>query len=91
MGGRALPRRRMHTLTLYTRDGCHLCDDVKAVLDTVRTEIPFALTIVDIDTDPALQAMYGLEIPVVLVDGRKAYKYRVDPRALRERLQRSAP
>ena len=79
----------MSTVTLYTRVGCHLCDDAKAVLDSVRAEHPFELAVVDIDTDPDLTAAYGLEIPVVLVDGRKTFKYRVDPAVLRDRLGRA--
>ena len=73
-------------VTLYTRADCHLCDDAKAVLEDVRRERPFELITVDVDTDPALVAAYGLEVPVVLVDGRKAFKYRVDAPGLRARL-----
>jgi glutaredoxin len=81
----------MNKVILYTRAGCHLCEDAKGVLDAVRSERPFDLDVVDIDTDPALREAYKLEIPVVLVDGRKAFKYRVDPRELRARLDRSSP
>ena len=73
-------------VTLYTRVDCHLCDDAKAVLEDVRRERPFELTTVDVDTDPALVEAYGLEVPVILVDGRKAFKYRVDAQSLRARL-----
>jgi glutaredoxin len=73
-------------VTLYTRVDCHLCDDAKAVLEDVRRERPFELTTVDVDTDPALFEAYGLEVPVILVDGRKAFKYRVDAESLRARL-----
>ena len=76
-------------VTLYTRVGCHLCDIAKDVLDDVRRERPFELTTIDIDTDPDLVRMYGEEVPVVAIDGRKAFKYRVDPAALRERLDRA--
>jgi glutaredoxin len=76
-------------VTLYTRVGCHLCDVVKDVLDQVRGDTPFDLTTVDIDTDPDLVRLYGEEVPVVAIDGRKAFKYRVDPAALRERLHRA--
>lgn len=79
----------MVRVTLYTRVGCHLCDDAKDVLDAVRAERPFALDVVDIDADPALAARYTTEVPVVLVDGRKAFKYRVDPSALRDQLARA--
>ncbi len=77
------------TVTLYTRVGCHLCDVAKDVLEEVRRERSFELTTVDIDTDPELVRLYGEEVPVVAVDGRKAFKYRVDAAALRERLDRA--
>ncbi len=76
-------------VTLYTRVGCHLCDVAKDVLEQVRRERPFELETVDIDTDPELVRLYGGEVPVVAVDGRKAFKYRVDVAALRERLDRA--
>lgn len=80
----------MPTLTLYTRAGCHLCDMAKDVLEAVRAEVPFALELVDIDTDPVLVERYGMEIPVITIDGRKAFKYRVDPVELRTRLAHAA-
>lgn len=80
----------MVTVTLYTRAGCHLCDDAKAVIDSVRADHPFALDVVDIDNDPSLVALYTTEVPVIAVDGRKAFKYRVTPEALVERLARGA-
>ena len=74
-------------ITLYTRVGCHLCDDAKQVLDRVQARVPFQLQVVDIDTDPALVEKYGWEIPVVLVDGQKVAKLRVDEAALERRLR----
>ena len=67
----------MISLTLYSRPGCHLCDEMKAVVQRVAGANPIAIEIVDISTDPQLEARYGLEIPVLLVDGKKAAKYRV--------------
>jgi len=66
-------------LTLYSRPGCHLCEDMKAVVQRVAraVEAPIKLEEIDISTDADLEARYGLEIPVLLVDGRKAAKYRV--------------
>jgi glutaredoxin len=80
----------MITVTLYTRAGCHLCDDAKEVLDAVRAEEPFALEVVDIDGDPALRALYTDEVPVVAVAGRKAFKYRLTAQDLRARLARES-
>jgi hypothetical protein len=66
-------------LTLYSRPGCHLCDEMKTVVHrVVRTaNTPIALEEVDISTSAELEARYGLEIPVLLVDGRKVAKYRI--------------
>ena len=76
----------MITLTLYSRPGCHLCDEMHAVVVRVRSAIPFALEEIDITTDPALEALYGEEIPVLLIDGRKAAKYRIGDAELLRRL-----
>ena len=76
-------------VTLYTRVGCHLCDEAKSVLDEVMRERPFELSVIDVDTDPALVEAYGLEVPVILVGGRKAFKYRVDAQSLKARLDRT--
>ena len=76
------------TVVLYTRVGCHLCDDAKDVIDGVRVDRAFELEIIDVDTDPALAAAYGLEVPVIAIDGRKAFKFRVTAEALRQRLDR---
>jgi len=55
-------------VTIYSRPGCHLCDDMKALVRRVAAsaETPTAIEDVDISTDPDLEARYGLEIPVLL-------------------------
>lgn len=73
----------MIALTIYSRPGCHLCDDMKAVVDLVARTVAFSVQEIDISTDPALEARYGLEIPVLLVNGKKAAKYRVTEDELR--------
>jgi glutaredoxin-like protein DUF836 len=75
-------------LTLYTRADCHLCDDMKAIVLPVAAEYGCVVQQIDIASDPGLEAEYGLEIPVLLVNGRKAFKYRVSERELRVRLSR---
>lgn len=57
----------MIAVTLYTRSGCYLCDDVRAELASLHAEIPHELTLVDVDGSSELQKTYGLEIPVVSV------------------------
>jgi len=74
------------TLTLYSRPGCHLCDDMKAVVQRVMQSSPpdrISIEEVDISTDPDLESRYGVEIPVLLVNGTKAAKYRVTEDQLR--------
>jgi len=69
--------RRGVTLTIYSRPGCHLCDEMEATIARVALTIPLTLEQIDISTDPDLEARFGLEIPVLLVDGKKAAKFRV--------------
>ena len=78
----------MIQLTLYTRVECPLCHEMRAVVEVVARELPLALEVVDVDGDPALAAAYGEEVPVLLVNGRKAFAVRVEPSALRARLAR---
>ena len=67
----------MIALTIYSRPGCHLCDEMKAVVRSVARSVPLSLEEIDISTDPGLEARYGLEIPVLMVEGKKAAKYRI--------------
>jgi thiol-disulfide isomerase/thioredoxin len=69
----------MIALTLYSRPGCHLCDDMKAVIARVAMEHAVDVTLeeIDISTDADLESRYGTEIPVLLLNGRKVAKYRV--------------
>ena len=80
----------MIALTIYSRPGCHLCDEMKAVVDARRRATSRGAARVeeiDIASDPELEARYGLEIPVLLVNGRKAAKYRVAEEELRRMLR----
>jgi glutaredoxin len=70
------------TVTLYSRPGCHLCDEARAALDRVRLSAPFALEEVDIETDDVLHARYLERIPVVALDGEELFDYFVDETAL---------
>jgi glutaredoxin len=74
-------------LTLYSRPGCHLCEEMKEIVYPVARELGCALAEVDISSDPALETRYGTEIPVLLVNDRKAFKYRLTERELRKRLR----
>ena len=73
--------------TLYSRPGCHLCDEMKAVVSRVARLVPMTIQEVDISGDPELESIYGLEIPVLLIDGRRAAKLRVTEDALRRLIE----
>ena len=81
----------MIKLIIYSRPGCHLCDEMKAVVKNVARTIPLSLDEIDISADPALEAEYGLEIPVLLMDGKKTAKYRIAEDALVRILTSRAP
>ena len=65
-------------VTLYTRAGCCLCDDAKQVIAAARQHAAFDYAEIDIDADPDLVRLYDHEVPVITIDRRKAFKYRVD-------------
>jgi Glutaredoxin-like domain (DUF836) len=71
-------------LRLYSRPGCHLCDDMKAAIARATASHASEIRVeeVDISTDPALEARYGLDIPVLEMNGRRVAKYRVSDDAL---------
>ncbi len=76
-------------VTLYSRPGCCLCDDMKAIVAKVQADTAFTLTEIDISAQPELEARLGQDIPVLCIDGRKAFKYRLTAGALRRRLHRA--
>jgi glutaredoxin len=73
-------------VTLYSRPGCHLCDDARAVIAAVCADLGEAYEEVDITTDDDLEDRYRDEIPVTLVDGRQHDFWRVDAARLRAAL-----
>lgn len=70
----------MHDVVVYSRKGCHLCDVVKETLTQLQGDADFQWHEVDIDVDPQLRQEYNDQVPVVFIDGRKAFKYRMDGR-----------
>ncbi len=76
----------MLRVEVYGKRECCLCDDVKATLLRVRRDLPFELREIDIESTPELYAAYKERIPLLFVNGRLAFKFRVDETALRRRL-----
>lgn len=73
-------------VTLYTRKGCCLCDDTKRVLMDALRRAEFDYEEVDIDSDAELARRYNDEVPVVAINGAKAFKYRLDMREFLKKL-----
>ncbi len=67
----------MAKVTLYTRAGCCLCDEAKQVLAAARRRASFDLEEIDIDRHTEWLPLYNDEVPVIAIDGRKAFKYHV--------------
>jgi glutaredoxin len=59
----------MREIIVYTRQGCHLCEDALQLLERLHGEFAFTVRAVDISADPVLEARYGDLIPVVVIDG----------------------
>ena len=73
-------------VTLYTRPGCHLCEEAKAVIAPVLREFGATLHEVNIDDDPVLRERYGSDVPVIFIGGHKAAKHRVNAEQFRRQL-----
>ena len=77
----------MAVVTLYSKPGCHLCEEARDVLLRVQKTQPFELAEVNIQGDPALLAEYGEQIPVGLLNGMFLFEYVVPETRLRELLK----
>lgn len=72
---------------MYTRQGCHLCEEAWQQLEVARTQWGFSLSKADVDQSPDLAELYGTCVPVVVVDGVVRFRGRVN-RVLLDRLLR---
>ena len=75
-------------VVVYSKPGCHLCDVVKEQLQTLRVSHAFNLREVNILEDPEVRQKFELEIPVVFINGKKAFKYYLDEKEFLRRLER---
>jgi glutaredoxin len=76
-------------VTLYTRPGCHLCDEAKHAMAPILLEFGARLREVNIDLDPALHARYTNDVPVIFLCSRKVAKHRLDARQFRRQLEQN--
>jgi glutaredoxin len=76
-------------MTLYSRPGCHLCDEMKKLIAPLVWRFNARLREVNIDDDPILRQRYNEEVPVLFLGSRKVAKYSVDIEQLRRQLERA--
>jgi glutaredoxin len=77
-------------LTLYTRNDCPLCHEMEEVIAVEMPKFDARIERIEIDGNPDLEARFGIEVPVLFVNNRKAFKYRCTPAELHKRLAREA-
>ena len=74
---------------LYTRPGCHLCEEARREMLSAGCADEFQLEEINIDDDPALKQAYGQQIPVITINGREAFRYRLTAAAFRQQIRKA--
>ncbi len=75
-------------ITVYSRHGCHLCENAENVLTELKNELDFNLEVIFIDGDNDLEKLYGHEVPVIHIDGEHHDFYKVDPVRFKSSLEK---
>jgi len=75
-------------LTVYTRKDCCLCDEMKAVVHQLGETTAIEITEIDVDSSAELREKFGDQVPLLFINGRKAFKYRLSERQLADKLAR---
>jgi glutaredoxin len=78
----------MTKITIYSRNGCHLCDDAFITLESMREELNFEIDVIDIDQNAELVKLYSDQVPVIHIDGIHHDFYKVDPVRFRSSLEK---
>jgi glutaredoxin len=71
---------------VYSRPGCHLCDEAKAAIENAGCSDQFTLEVVNIESDDLLLRKYKYDIPVITIDGVETFIHRVTPQEFRQRV-----
>jgi glutaredoxin len=77
-----------HEVVLYSRKGCHLCEIIKESLAKLSRQTQFTWQEIDVDADEVLRRQFTDEVPVVFINGRKAFKYRMNEQDFLRKLNR---
>ena len=75
-------------VTVYSRHGCHLCENAEKTLESMREELAFEIEIIYIDGNLELEKLYGNEVPVIHINGEHHDFYKVDPEHFRTSLEK---
>jgi len=83
----SFPKRHV---ILYTRPGCHLCDDAKQAMEGADCDNEYTLQEINIESDRELLRLYQFDIPVITIDGVEAFRHRLSSEAFRDRVRSGA-
>ena len=75
-------------VTVYSRHGCHLCENAVNTLEGMREELAFTIEVIYIDGNPELEKLYGHEVPVIHINGEHHEFFKVDPERFRTSLEK---
>ena len=75
-------------ITIYSRHGCHLCENAEATLESLKSDLNFSVEVIYIDGDSNLEKLYGHEVPVIHIDGEHHDFYKVDPIRFKSSLEK---
>jgi len=75
-------------VTVYSRHGCHLCENAVNTLEGMREELAFTIDVIYIDGNPELEKLYGNEVPVIHINGEHHDFYKVDPERFKTSLEK---
>jgi len=75
-------------VTVYSRHGCHLCENAVNTLEGMREELEFTVEVIYIDGNPELEKLYGHEVPVIHINGEHHDFFKVDPERFRTSLEK---
>ena len=79
----------MRQVQIYSRHGCHLCDDALSTLENLQKELNFQIQVICIDGDADLEQKYGELVPVIQIDHKQHDFFRVDPERFRKAITAS--
>jgi glutaredoxin len=75
-------------ITIYSRHGCHLCENAEATLESLKNDLNFSIEVIYIDGDTNLEKLYGNDVPVIHIDGEHHDFYKVDPIRFKSSLEK---